>query len=553
MDSSLNNNLLNRVEAISSAAHQCGLNFDKLKSVGNELAEISGFLEISSLQAIYFSCLTELSFHKTVTLDMLSKHFKCSVFKLVSSISELEALEKKGYLQKCFKRGGKKRSYNDMGFLVPHYVVEAIRKGDASMLTMPSRFDLPGFLKQVSSLVEDRLESLAPTSQIISETEFLISINRNHQFIAYADEVLGKIESKCLLFWVAYMKLKGQWSGSIDYFSNAFFDDLSDQLEFAQQVFSGKHELIMKDMIQLVISDFDGEKKAVISQSASKVLYKDYPDLLVAESTNNGIIKGKGIVRKTLFFNDGVLERVRTLESALKPEKFKQYRQELQKNKLSKGITAIFFGDPGTGKTEAVYQLARKTGRDIMMVDLSQTKSKWFGESEKMAKKIFDDYSSVLSTCDLEPILFINEADGIFTKRIDLNTSRGSSAEQAINTMQNIFLQSMENFEGILIATTNLTGNLDRAFERRFTFRIDFPRPDEAARKHIWRSKIFGLTDTEAAHLAGKFEMTGGEIDVQVRQILLKKVLDKKANLFEAAIECCSKNHGFSSRRKVGF
>lgn len=232
---------------------------------------------------------------------------------------------------------------------------------------------------------------------------------------------------------------------------------------------------------------------------------------------------------------------------------FRSYRKALQRNKLSSGITAVFFGEPGTGKTEAVYQLARKTGRDIMMVDLNQTKSKWFGESEKLVKKIFDNYYALLKNSDIEPILFINEADGLFTKRIDLNTGRGNSSEQAINTIQNILLQALENFEGILLATTNLTKNLDKAFERRFTFKIDFPKPDSIVRKNIWMSKLPELSESEATALGEKFEITGGEIDVQVRQVILKRILNKKLSLFDAVYECCSKDHGFSGKRSIGF
>lgn len=187
-----------------------------------------------------------------------------------------------------------------------------------------------------------------------------------------------------------------------------------------------------------------------------------------------------------------------------------------------------------------------------MMVDLSQTKSKWFGESEKVVKKIFDDYSALLKSSRTEPILFINEADGLFTGRSVMSTS-ASAADHAINTIQNILLQALENFEGILIATTNLTGNLDRAFERRFTFRIEFPKPDQLTRQAIWKSKLPDLSDEESLKLAERFGITGGEIDVQVRQIILKRVLNKKISLFDALVESCGKDHGFSGRKRVGY
>jgi SpoVK/Ycf46/Vps4 family AAA+-type ATPase len=265
------------------------------------------------------------------------------------------------------------------------------------------------------------------------------------------------------------------------------------------------------------------------------------------------LISYKSLTEKKLYFPEDLRQQIGALGDVMRPNMFRSYRKALLRNKLSSGITAVFFGEPGTGKTEAVYQLARKTGRDIMMVDLSETKSKWFGESEKIVKKIFDNYSALLKNSDVEPILFINEADGLFTKRIDLNAGRGNSSEQAINTIQNILLQALENFEGILLATTNLTKNLDKAFERRFTFKIDFPKPDRIVRKDIWLSKLPELSESEAASLSAKFEITGGEIDVQVRQVILKRILNKKLSLFDAVYECCSKDHGFSGKKRVGF
>ena len=377
-------------------------------------------------------------------------------------------------------------------------------------------------------------------------------MNRDLPYVAFIDNTLSLTMSKCTMFALSYVRLKGQFNVNIVSFSNAVFDDLGEQLEFAQEVTAGNHELITKNLLQIVTSELDGERTATLSTVSAKALYQEYPALLITDDKKSGLISGKSLTNKKLFFSDDVKKQINALEEVLRPSKFKTYRKELQRNKLSRGITSIFFGEPGTGKTEAVYQIARKTGRDIMMVDLSQTKSKWFGESEKVVKKIFDDYSALLKSTVTEPILFINEADGLFTKRTELNGS-GSSTEQSINTIQNILLQALESFDGILLATTNLTNNLDKAFERRFTFRISFPKPDAKVRQSIWRNKMPELSQSDAARLGERFEITGGEIDVHVRQVILKKVLNKKVDLFDTLIDCCSKDHGFSGRRRIGF
>lgn len=548
----IDQSLLGRLEHVSSAASGCDLSFRKVIESGTEAEEIASFLGISRVQAVFFSCFTELSLQRAVTLEALSKHLKCSVLRLINCMNEFEALDKKGYLQKSFRKKGRKNTYTDMSFSVPHHVIEALRKADRSLLESSTKFDLPGFLRQISDLVDERQDSQLSTSRLFAETEFLVSNNRHLPFVSFVDDSLEQTVSKLTVFAFSFVRLKRQFVINISGFSGAVFDDLGEQLDFAQLICSGKHELIRKNILKLSPSEFDGEKMVVLSQLTARQLYHDYPALLVAENENSGLISSKTIPEKKLFFSSDAGDKIESLGKALSVSKFRSYRRELRNNNLSGGITAIFFGAPGTGKTEAVYQIARKTGRDIMMVDLSQTKSKWFGESEKVVRKIFDDYSGLLKTYKTEPILFINEADGLLTGRSVLG-SGSSAADHAINTIQNILLQALENFEGIIIATTNLTCNLDRAFERRFTFRIEFPKPDAGVRKMIWKSRLPELTDGEAEKLGSRFSVTGGEIEVQVRQALLSRVLNRKIGLYETLAGSCSRDHGFTGSRRIGY
>ena len=118
-----------------------------------------------------------------------------------------------------------------------------------------------------------------------------------------------------------------------------------------------------------------------------------------------------------------------------------------------------------------------------MQIDISTTKSAWFGESEKKIKEVFTDYKELCNKmkklkCGRNPILLFNECDAVFSKRKDISYSNTAQTE---NSIQNIILEEMENLEGILIATTNLTDNLGPAFERRFLFKIQFENPSVEA------------------------------------------------------------------------
>ena len=219
---------------------------------------------------------------------------------------------------------------------------------------------------------------------------------------------------------------------------------------------------------------------------------------------------------------------------------------------MRKGFACLFYGAPGTGKTETVYQIARETRRDIMMVDIAETKSMWFGESEKRIKGIFDKYRAFLKTNEHAPILLFNEADAIIGKRKEIGKS---SIDQTENAIQNIILQEMENLEGIMIATTNLTQNLDKAFERRFLYKIEFEKPDIEAKEKIWHAMLPSLSENGYAVLARNFDFSGGQIENIVRKFTVDCILNGSEPSFDTISEYCKSEllYKNNERIKIGF
>ncbi len=214
-------------------------------------------------------------------------------------------------------------------------------------------------------------------------------------------------------------------------------------------------------------------------------------------------------------------------------------------------MAILLYGAPGTGKTESVMQWARATGRDIIHMDISASKSMWYGESEKIIKEIFTKYKRQCKRSKLKPILLFNEADTIFASR---KTGNNSSIDQTENAIQNIILEEMERLEGILIATTNLADNLDKAFERRFLFKIRFDKPSVEAKTKIWRDKLPILSAEQAHSLASRFDFSGGEIDNIVRKALMSEVLDSDTPSISEIEKLCSEEKiSKSSSCHVGF
>ncbi|HDZ4981230.1 TPA: ATP-binding protein, partial [Campylobacter jejuni] len=144
--------------------------------------------------------------------------------------------------------------------------------------------------------------------------------------------------------------------------------------------------------------------------------------------------------------------------------------------KSNKNIEAkiIFYGPAGTGKTMSALAMAKSMKKPVLSFDCSKILSKWVGESEQNVRKIFDTYKNIVQTCKQSPILLLNEADQFLSTRVD----GSSGSDKMHNQMQNIFLEQIERFSGVIIATTNFLESLDSAFSRRFDYKIEFKKPD---------------------------------------------------------------------------
>jgi len=243
------------------------------------------------------------------------------------------------------------------------------------------------------------------------------------------------------------------------------------------------------------------------------------------------------------------------LRGFLDNENYKVLVERMKERFNRCGLTCLMYGGPGTGKTETVYQLARQTGRDIMAIEVPDIKSKWVGESEKNIKAVFEKYRSMVAKSEVAPILLFNEADAIIGVR---KTGAENAVDKMENSIQNIILQEMETLNGIMIATTNLTENLDSAFERRFLYKVEFERPDVSVREHIWHAMLPELGDNECKTLAEGFDFSGGQIENVARKYAIDGILgdlEQTDRLTELTTLCREEriNDTMSDRRRVGF
>jgi SpoVK/Ycf46/Vps4 family AAA+-type ATPase len=256
---------------------------------------------------------------------------------------------------------------------------------------------------------------------------------------------------------------------------------------------------------------------------------------------------------KQLYYAPHVQSQIDRLAELLQPEQFRQVTERLSENGMRKGFACLFYGSPGTGKTETVNQLARRTGRDVLMVDVTQIKSCWVGESEQNIKALFDRYRKCVKEMPVAPILLFNEADAVLGIRQE---GAQKAVDKMENSIQNIILQEMETLEGIMIATTNLTCNLDKAFERRFIYKIEFERPTLEAKQQIWKTMIPALSDEHARSLARDYDLSGGQIENIARKRTVELILSGNEPTLDQMREYCAGeilNSKQEKRARIGF
>lgn len=275
------------------------------------------------------------------------------------------------------------------------------------------------------------------------------------------------------------------------------------------------------------------------------------------------VLKEQGIfelIEPSININDIIMpENTKELLENILKQQDKKVLERLHSwgIKSSKNIEAkiIFYGPPGTGKTMSALAMAKSMKKSVLSFDCSKILSKWVGESEQNVRKIFDTYKNIVQTCKQSPILLLNEADQFLSTRVD----GSSGSDKMHNQMQNIFLEQIERFSGVIIATTNFLESLDSAFSRRFDYKIEFKKPDFQDRLKIWEKflpkKALFEKDFDI-NILSNYELSGAQILMVVKNTALKVAVSKdgvfKMQDFTENIQK-ELNSSFDKSKIVGF
>jgi len=506
-------------------------------------------LGISPLQAALFSHFMEKGTDNCIEMGQIAEAIKCSKLRMIKYTNDCEELERKKLIR-C-------RRYNDgVSFRVPRDVTESIRKHDEFRPEKNENLSAEDFFTALERIFDER-ESSELTCEAMEEELFDLVDQNMH--LRFCKKIRGyKLHEEALVLLLRFCHLCA---------SNADDDIRGHDLELLydrknclkrtnRSLSDGSHVLMREKIVEHTNSNgFVNAESWKVSDGAKKELLSEL-DLKGGRYNEKNLVRHDSIKPKRMFYNPRETAEIQKLSSLLREENYRKIIDRLDGRGMRKGFACLFSGGPGTGKTETAYQIARETGRNIMMVDISEVKSMWYGESEKKIKEIFDVYRDAVDGSELAPILLFNEADAVIGKRKEFGSGGNRSVEQTENTIQNIILQEMENLSGILIATTNLVQNMDAAFERRFLYKIVFDKPGAESRTGIWRALLPDLTEDMARGLSCGFELSGGQIENIARKCEVDEIVNGGGLSMDALVRHCGDElqSGFgSSTKRIGF
>ena len=535
--------LIGAIEQIVNLAIELQLGEVFYEKARESLTFVAERMSINEEQALVFALFMEKSAYSRIQISDFAELVGCRMVRIISMMAETDMLVEKRFIRRI-------KEDNSVYYSVPKEVVNAIKENRVYTPAPIDHLTTEQLFDRMADIFEE-----TDTEQLLQELDLLVVANPQLAFcrMIQSYDLKGCEEERLLLyiFCNRFINLDDDMIGEHDwknYFSRSDVRFLSHRLK--------DRSLGLLAMNILENCNSDGLNDSEYYHLTSKAKEELFADLhLTNQQTKqkSHLLDCTTFAARELFYNPSVQRQIDRLGELLAPERFAEIQQRLEAGGMRKGFACLFYGAPGTGKTETVYQLARRTGRDLMVVDVSQIKSCWVGESEKNIKEAFDRYRSYVRQSERAPILLFNEADAVLGIRQE---GASKAVEKMENSIQNIILQEMEQLEGILIATTNLTQNLDKAFERRFLYKIEFEKPSREAKSRIWQSIIPTLDEQTAATLAERYDFSGGQIENIARKRTVDMILQGAEPSFEQLDEYCRSEilgQPERSRRKIGF
>ena len=536
--------LLQAIEHVVELAEDSKLSKEFMKKAKAEIQLLAKSYGVTEKQAVLF-CVCMEKGPRRVDYDDLASYLDLNKIGVLSYASDIDALVRRRLLR-----------YRDVkdedDFDIPTIVIRCLKHNEVYQLPKRTGLDCNELFELLDMWFEDLDDNAISPKELREELETLFNDNPQIGFVRHLKEYYLRDDDQLLVTFFCHCLINKDDDDIRFSQMEDLYDSKNEFSKAKSNLRSGEHQLMEKKLIEYRCEDGIADNtRYKLTESAKRTLLAE---MKINTSTEKlaDVIDPKTLSEKQLFFPKDIQRQVEELGRFLQPENFQKIQERMKEKGFRNGFACLFYGGPGTGKTETVYQLARQTGRSIMVVDVPRIKSKWVGESEKNIKALFDRYREQVKRAKVTPILLFNEADAIIGIR---KNGAQSAVDKMENSLQNIILQEMETLDGIMIATTNLQQNLDSAFERRFLYKIKFEKPTEEARVHIWHEMIPDLSDMDVQTLASKYDFSGGQIENIARHYMIDSILHDKSDdaLSMLIAHCDHERIDEKTSRKIGF
>ena len=523
---------------------------DEDNDLEEDIRSVRERFSIGERAAVLLAAILENNARNGCDDDDLSSYIGCSNIEFLGFREPLREMEDLGIIQQRNGRGNR--------YVMSREALRSIEKDTDFQPMKHTGLSAEEVFTRIRLRITDYLRDIIDADRLLDDLTQLTEDNLQLDFCrktkaALADDRITDTEKR-FFYALCYRYVSyGEQDFPIDKLM-ALTDYIEDEQRLRRAIGNGRTNLQRLGLVTFGGDEgFQDTEKLALVDGIKQSFFTEVALAKPQAVKHRDLIPAESIKPRELFYDGKVAEQMERLGALLEPANFAGVQQRLEETGMRKGFAVLFAGGAGCGKTAGAYELARRTGRAIFAVDMSQLKSKWVGDSEKIVKGVFTTYREMCRTHELAPILLFNEADAIFSKRLE---NPEDSVDQMQNSLQNICLEAIENLDGILIATTNLASNFcDEAFARRFLFKVEFVKPGVETRAKIWKSMLDGLSDEDALALAGRYDFSGGNIENIARKATVGYVLSgQKATLQDLLIYCDEETlSAQKAARRIGF
>jgi hypothetical protein len=493
----------------------------------SDLNSVADFFAIKNKVAAVFSIIIcdQLSGESySVTRIMKSLGFKPLEF--METLEVMKQWKSKGFLRSTMRRSS--RPTNE--YVFTKEVIDAVIYNDILKLNV----EIPENQNEAFLNIRSYINNVLVTVEKDYVVDVLINYVYNFKQYELIKEIfdnedLIELEKVILFYIIAYYQY-GVQEFDLDLILEYFDDESNLHFRFKQRISTEKSKLFTDGYLDFEVPGFIDFSIVLPGEKLKKHINYDVnkSEKTTFSTKYSTLIAPETLEITNLYFNSDTQKSIDEI-LLLTSNSFSEVMRRFEDNAINPGLSMLYYGMPGTGKTELVKQIAKLNNRILLLVDVASIKSKWVGESEKNIKRVFNEYRQAMKFYDETPILFFNECDALISKRNYVQ----SSVDQMNNTMQNILLQELEDFKGIFIATTNLIHNIDKAFDRRILYKLYLDEPENETRFKILKSHFPHYSDTLLLEISTKNNLTGGQIQNLKRKFLVEQILFKNVESTE--------------------